>query len=242
MHVMKNNKQPVSICIAYFEGQEFIEKQLISLHNDLNASDQIILVNDSPWIDLSQLRDKFPLLEYYENSSNIGFVASFSKAISLAKNNIIFFCDQDDLWVKGKREKFVLALEKNCLAISSYYNFDCKGNMVIINQPNYSNRLLTLINILLGKYPLMGCAMAINKNYFSSFLKIPNFVRSHDIYFGIVACFIGKIVPIDEPLLLHRLHPNNVSNSSRPFIQKIKSRIWMLRLIIYLTFRRTHVS
>ena len=234
---MNKFDSPVSVCLAYYEGSDFIHQQLNSLIADLRDCDEIVLVNDSPWQSLAGLSNQYPLIRYYENKVNIGYVASFSKAISLASHDIIFLCDQDDIWLEGKREKSVLALSRGCLVVSDYYIFDSSGNSEIVEQPDYSNRFLTLLRIILGRSYFLGCVMSFDRKSFSHFIKIPSFVQSHDIYLAIIACFIGNIVNVPEPLICHRLHFKNVTNPNRSLFLKIKSRLWILKSIFYVFFR-----
>ena len=94
----------ISVCLATYNGEKFITRQLDSLVNQLTESDQIIVVDDGSkdqTVDL--IKEKYgDRVEIHVNDKNVGAIKNFEKAISLAKGDILFLCDQDDIWEDNK--------------------------------------------------------------------------------------------------------------------------------------------
>lgn len=49
----------------------------------------------------------------YRNKENKGYSLNFSNAIDAAKGELIFLCDQDDIWHSDKIEKMSKIMEEN---------------------------------------------------------------------------------------------------------------------------------
>ena len=101
----------ISVCLATYNGEKFITRQLDSLVNQLTESDQIIVVDDGSkdqTVDL--IKEKYgDRVQIHVNDKNVGAIKNFEKAISLAKGDILFLCDQDDIWEDHKVKKVLLA-------------------------------------------------------------------------------------------------------------------------------------
>ena len=81
----------VSVCMATYNGEQFIEQQLVSILSQIDKRDEVILVDDASTDrtlklvkDLADDRIKIVALE-----NNVGHVKAFEIAISSASKEII---------------------------------------------------------------------------------------------------------------------------------------------------------
>jgi glycosyltransferase involved in cell wall biosynthesis len=101
----------VQILLATYNGARFLREQLDSLFNQ-TFQDFTVLIRDDGSTDntvqiIEEYNQKFPnkitLLE--DSFKNVGATQNFGILLENATADYIFFCDQDDIWVKHKIEK-----------------------------------------------------------------------------------------------------------------------------------------
>src|SRR5688572_23511076 len=94
----------VSVCMAVYNGAAFLKTQVESILQQLHAEDELIVVDDASQDDsmriLQELHD--PRLRVHRNERNQGVLATFERALRLARGDIVFLSDQDDVWLAAK--------------------------------------------------------------------------------------------------------------------------------------------
>jgi glycosyltransferase involved in cell wall biosynthesis len=94
----------ISICLATFDGEQFLKKQLDTILVQIDESDEVIVVDDcssdSTVKLIKEIGDK--RIKITLNNKNTGALKAFERAISLAKGDYIFLSDQDDAWFPDK--------------------------------------------------------------------------------------------------------------------------------------------
>lgn len=213
----------ISICLATFNGEQFLKRQLDTILEQIGESDEIIVVDDcssdSTIKLIKEIGDK--RLKITLNSKNSGVVKTFERAISLAIGDYIFLSDQDDVWFHDKiKVTFMkmhelemlygntipllvhtdLAVGNENLKIIS--NSFCKFQRVNPYRGNAINRLLVQNNIT-------GCTVMINKPLRDLALPISGKAIMHDWWIGMVASCFGKIGFVDKPTIIYRQHSHN---------------------------------
>jgi glycosyltransferase involved in cell wall biosynthesis len=85
--------------MAVYNGSSFILPQLLSILSQINADDELIIVDDyseDRSIDIiKEIDDK--RIKIIKNSRNMGVIRSFETAISACVGEYVFLCDQDDV-------------------------------------------------------------------------------------------------------------------------------------------------
>ncbi len=103
----------ISITLATYNGEKFLEQQLDSLLGQTYRNLEIVISDDNSTDRTPEIlrryaqRDKRIVLTV--NQFGRGVIENFTSAIRLAKGDIIFFCDQDDIWYKEKVAQHVAA-------------------------------------------------------------------------------------------------------------------------------------
>lgn len=229
----------ISVCIATYNGENYIEKQLKSILSELSQNDEIIIVDDCS-VDnsvkvIENIKDS--RIRLFHNNTNQGHVKSFSKAIQLSTGDYIFMSDQDDIWIEGRVSLFIEKLQskENLLVTSNFVWIDQSDNLIHIPfsgvlSKNSSTHLINILDIFLGKTNYFGCAMAFNKNIIPIVVPIPEIVESHDLWIALIGNIMKKNIHIDAVTLLKRKHLNNTTTtkSTRTILKKFNSRIIFL--------------
>jgi glycosyltransferase involved in cell wall biosynthesis len=236
----------ISVCMATYNGEEWIKDQLLSILQQLGLNDEIIIVDDKSndkTIDIiTKLNDS--RIKIFISEKNMGPKVAFEKAMYLSKGDIIYLSDQDDIWVNGRMKmmKDALEKEKTCLVSSKFDCFDNNGNRIkkhetILKSEKSDAYLRNIIDIFLGKSNYFGCVMAFTKRLKKIILPIPVFVESHDLWIAMAANILSSNTHIEEITLHRRIHGNNLSLIKRSMYKKIKSRFVFLFSIFFLLKR-----
>lgn len=226
---------PISVCMATYNGEAFISEQVVSILEQLQPTDELIVVDDCSSDGTLEIVRRIgdPRISIYENDHNKREVHSFSRAISLARNDIVFMTDQDDIWVPGRVQLMTQRLigsGANVLC-SNFTWIDAVGAPLDVeidgvSASDSSRHLSNIVDILVGKTNYYGCAMAIRRAFVPIIVPIPRFVESHDLWIALASNLARSNVHIDEPTLLKRQHGRNATSpvSTRALHQKLWSR------------------
>ena len=236
-----------SICLATYNGSEYIEKQLNSIIGQLGENDELIIIDDCSkdnTVDIIEsYNDRRIIL--HKNKSNLRHVKTFEKAIGLAKNELVFLSDQDDIWLDNRLKIFENYFNKNPKVELITSNFFCidENDILIENllrkvgsteSFSYNKNIISILTGSIGYY---GCAMAFRKNLIKTILPIPDYIEAHDLWIAMAANMRKTNLHIDEKTLYHRIHQNNASNLNRKTIKKIQSRVDIFKALIELKRR-----
>ena len=114
---------PVSIAMATYNGAAYLEEQIRSVQAEMLPQDEVVIVDDGSADETPALLADllFPQMHVYRNPKNVGLQASFERALKLTRHDLVFLCDQDDVWLPGKRGAFVEAFleDSRCMVVVS---------------------------------------------------------------------------------------------------------------------------
>lgn len=242
---MKNPK--ISVCMATYNGEKYIKEQIESILKNLNAEDEVIIVDDKS-------KDKtVSIIESYndrrivliKNEKNLGVNKSFEIGINSCKNEYIFLADQDDIWIDGRVNKMIESLMKNQKSIVAgnqefIDSFGKKINYSILDldMNDSEKKMKNIYRIFIGNAYYTGCAMAFKKDIKSKILPFPNYIESHDLWIAKIGILENTIFHLQDKVLKRRIHSSNVSIGNRSLTKKIKSRIIFLISAIEILLKR----
>lgn len=107
-----------SVVIATYNGEEYIEEQLETIKDQTRIVDEVLvfddLSQDGTVLLIKNFIEKYGLSNWnlIVNKVNKGYSRNFYEGICKATGDIIFCCDQDDIWDKRKIENMVTFFEK----------------------------------------------------------------------------------------------------------------------------------
>ena len=103
-------RQPVSVCMATYNGARFVADQLRSILYQLQDDDEVVVSDDGSRDETLAIIRAFAdhRIRILERTGRPrGPVANFGHALAHARYDIIFLSDQDDLWFEHKVETVV---------------------------------------------------------------------------------------------------------------------------------------
>lgn len=237
---------PVSVCIATYNGSKFIQDQLDSILSQLGPEDEVIIVDDCSTDNTVEIIYSYsdPRIKLIKNEVNLGHTKTFSKALSLVNNEIIFFSDQDDIWIDDRVNimKSVF-FDPKVLLVTANSTFINQSGMEIdfpidgVKESTSYNYLSNIFDIFIGKTNYYGCCMAFRKSLLKITFPIPSYVESHDLWFALASNILGRNRHLDFISLKRRIHGANSSVLKRNLSKKIYSRVIFFISIINILFR-----
>lgn len=224
----------VSVALAAYKGEKYIAEQLISILSQLGENDEIIVSDDFPQgktreavLGINDSRIK------YIDGPGKGIVANFENAMNKTTGDIIFLCDQDDVWLDDKVKTVTEAIRQGSdlvLHNASITNADLSDTGETCFGLYHSNKSF-IKNFISNSF--VGCCMAFKREVMTSVLPIPKGVPMHDWYIALAAIKKGfNITLIDKPLMLWRRHDSNVTGGATSLGKKLIFRIKMIGSLI----------
>lgn len=234
----------ISVCIATYNGELYVEDQIKSILVQLSEEDEIVVSDagssDNTLSVIESIGDsRIKIVNYLGEIPNSRYQVfnkmdkirgNFENALSHAKGNIIFLADQDDIWMSNKVTRMLDSLNDASLVIHDCEVFDGKE----IISPSF----MDIYNPTLGKWKtfirpvFMGCCMAFNKEVLKKSLPMPKLHIEHDTFIGLCAYKVGKVKVLKEPLIKYRRHGMNASScaegSNNSLWIKVLRRWYML--------------
>lgn len=234
----------ISVAMAAYNGERFIAAQLASILAQLQARDEVVVVDDASTdrtLDvIASMQDS--RVRVLPNERNAGVFATFERALGAARGDIVFLSDQDDVWLPGKVVDFMARFERDpdvVLVLSDAEVIDEAGLVV---EPSFMAlrggfRGSFAATLVRNRY--LGCTMALRRSLLSTVLPIPRDVPMHDMWFGSLAVLQGRVDYIDKPLVQYRRHGGNVSPARHQSVGQMLR--WRWSLLCNVTRRRRAV-
>ena len=240
----------IDILLATFNPDlSFLRKQLASICNqeyDHSLCTPNILIYD----DASQnQKEVIELIDVYKNSDwnihvaseNVGFVNAYNHHIQLSTSDLIFICDQDDIWDSSKLQNFIseyIKTEQLTYPIVMYSDINCinhKGEIICnshLQQIGYDSSKTNCQFFLKNYVP--GCSIAFNKSAKELYLRTENYIDLHDYLLILIAIIYGSLIEINQVTMSYRFHSNNtLGRISRKKIYIIKDIYYSFRYFFY---------
>lgn len=204
----------VSICIATYNGENYIKEQLDSIIAQISLDDEIIISDDcstDKTISIIKSYNDDRIKIYYNNGVK-GPTYNFENALICSLGKFIMFSDQDDIWEPNKISVILNLLESFDLILHDASLIDYKGKL--LNQSYFSlnnSKKGIFKNIVKNSY--LGCCMAFRRDVLVKATPFPSNLIAHDIWIGIIAELHHNVKHSNASLIKYRKHSNNVTNS-----------------------------
>jgi len=224
----------ISVCIASYNGEKYIKEQLSSILEELSQYDEIVISDDGSVDDTLAIIHSFndSRIRLIENSNRQGIVSNFENALKNARGEYIFLSDQDDVWIAGKIEKFMLQFQKGYRLILS--------DAIVVNETleEIHDSYFSIVesrsgfrrNMIRNSY--LGCCMAFHRDVLLVALPFPSGIIMHDIWIGLVGEIVSNPIFIEDKLIQYRRHGLNSSpsaeKSDNSLYFKLKYRCFLL--------------
>lgn len=248
MDPQPNVNPRVSVCMAAYNGALHIEEQIRSILPELGQADEVIVVDDHSTDDTVEVVRGIgdPRIRLIPAETNAGYVRTFERALSTARGEFVFLSDQDDVWLPGRVEEMISALDGKDVVVSNCQHFDGPlgtFHELRLRAEDSSRSVRNIIGIIVGYRLHWGCAMAVRKRILDQVLPFPqHMTESHDQWIAMVGNVNRSIIYIEKDTILHRLHGENLTPKGIRSISKIvRARAAFIRNLV-VAIRRANNS
>lgn len=224
-----------TVAMATFNGYRYLEAQLRSILGQLGPSDEVVIVDDASTDDtrslIASLAD--PRVRLIAQAANAGVRASFERALRAARGEVVFLADQDDVWLPGKLDALVVAMQSGAiLALSDACVIDSEGREIERSFQARRGGFHGSFAATLIKNRYLGCSMAFRRELLEDILPIPPSVPMHDMWIGALASLRGRVAYVDRPLMQYRRHGGNLSPARRADLGQMLAWRWQLLSLV----------
>lgn len=232
----------ISVAMATYQGEKFLEAQLTSIWECLEPGDEIVVSDDgstdSTLSILAAYIERGCPISIFANRKKAGnsITNNFVNAISHCRNPIVVFCDQDDVWQPNR-----LAVVRDL-----HSTYDCvvvDGNIVTDDQFT-AERIFqqrppsTSLMRNFYKLSVLGCQLSFRRSILLTRINVPKDRHiTHDWWFYMNALLKGRVLVSHESVFGYRRHGGNASNgigrSDNPIMLRLLIRLKMLRYLVF---------
>lgn len=217
-----------SVVLSTYNGEKYILEQLESIHIQNVAIDEVLIFDDCSTDKTAEIcqefinNNKLTSWKLIKNEVNKGFVRNFTDGLYQTNGDIIFLCDQDDIWCKNKVSRTLEVFKQNNILslTSTFLRFNEKG--ICCQHVKHPYRKPNdLKKISLHEYCLfngfLGMATAINRDLINryNFQELYYHFDSHDIMINYAAVIANGLFHLDEALVYRRNYMGSTSNKNK---------------------------
>lgn len=226
----------VSVCMAAYNGAAHITEQIDSILPQLGPADELVIVDDASTDDtvkvVSRIADD--RIRLISSSDNRGYVRNFEAALTQSRGEYVFLADQDDVWLPGRVEAMIAALQDADVVASNFGFFGHQPRRIEsirLRAADSSRRWANLFALWIGYRPYFGCAMAFRRPARDLILPFPDFLdETHDQWIALVGNLAGRMAHLEQDTLVRRLHENNTTPKQWRSLRLIlKARFMLVR-------------
>ena len=220
----------ISVALAAYNGEKYITEQLNSILRQLGPEDEIIISDDGSSDRTHELIAGFcsAQIKVFQNPGK-GVISNIENAIRNTSGDIIFLCDQDDVWLPDK-----VSIIKKRFSESRAHLVVSDAYIVNENLEVLEDSFFKLMNSGSGffknfvKNTFIGCCIAFKKELKDIVLPFPQNIPMHDSWIGLLAELKGEVLFIPEKLIYYRRHGDNATVLKRDSLKQ--SLIWRRNL------------
>ena len=235
----------ISVALATFNGERFVEKQLKSILHQTLPVDEVVICDDRSTDNTVEICRRFiedngldNAGHIFQNENNIGFCLNFYEAIERCHGDYIFICDQDDEWLPEKVKIMVdtMKFHPEIMVLSSRYDVINENSEIIkssgvtyLSDKNDGSLEYLTADSFIGCSYVRGFSLCISSEIKPYIKKIDlKSLLAHDWLLCMLGCCYGKTAILNKRLVHYRYHLDNVSLSAmnkKNRVRDIKKRI-----------------
>ncbi|WP_439518913.1 glycosyltransferase [Hydrogenophaga sp.] len=229
----------ISIAIATFNGEKYIEALLASLAQQTRLPDEVVVSDDNSTDSTVEKIEHFATAVPFKvtilrSQVRQGVIVNFYKAFQACESDYIAYCDQDDVWDAHKLERCLHALRSNDAALVIHKSVVVDSDLVPLGRilPEVHGTHTIAFPAAPHQIHGFGHQMVFKKTVFAVMAQLyehstatqETLCQNFDELIPTVSGMLGPIVFLDEPLVLFRRHAQATSpagkNMSRPTLQE----------------------
>jgi glycosyltransferase involved in cell wall biosynthesis len=231
----------VSVALCTFRGEHYLAVQLDSILAQTRLPQELVVFDDdSPdgtWALLESFAPRIRAagirLVMHRNTANVGYIVNFERALRATTGEIVFLCDQDDLWHPTKVERFAAEFERRpdlLMLHSDARLVDDQGASMdcglfeafeVTREELDAVHAGDMFEVLLRRNIVTGATMAVRRSVFAGEFIVPE-GWIHDEWLAMIATSMGRVDCLEVATIDYRQHGNNqIGARRRGFVERL---------------------
>jgi cellulose synthase/poly-beta-1,6-N-acetylglucosamine synthase-like glycosyltransferase len=215
----------ISVALCTYNGSRFLAEQLASIAAQTRPVDEVVVCDDRSGDDtVAQIQHwasgvPFPV-RIEVNETNLGSTKNFEKALSLCRGEVLFCCDQDDIWRADKVAVLTAYLDAHPAKEAVF-----SDGLIIddASRPTGSTLFQQIeftparqaewragrgYETLFGSYVVTGATLALRRRVLPRLMPFPQAYAEliHDGWIALVLSLTDAIGFVEVPLISYRQH------------------------------------
>lgn len=241
-----------SVIIATYNGSKFIEEQLDSILAQSVQPDEVVITDDGSRDNTKEIVQRYidehglnGAWHFYANEKNKGYAKNFLDGAMLTTGDIVFFCDQDDIWTPNRIKKMSEVMAENskinllCSNLEPFYYEEdtCKWSEKDLEVMKTDNSLekceLTPAYFHLQR---SGCTMCIRKTFLEEIMPYWTANWPHDDFVWKMAVVSSSCAILHFISMKRRMHSNNAT------VIRVRTRQWRINQLHEYQMQYVHLN
>jgi glycosyltransferase involved in cell wall biosynthesis len=217
-----------SVVLCTYNGEKYLSDQLDSIFQQTRLPDELVLSDDGSTDRTCHLLEMcLPratslgiAVTLQCHDTNRGYIENFSAALRRATGDVVFLCDQDDVWSPEKIARMTACFEEDAvltllftdarLVDAHLADLGCSlfEALQLTEEEKSMVRHNEAFGVLLRRSMVTGATAAFRRELIDEALPVePGWI--HDEWLAIMASRVGKVGYLDAPLIDYRQHGDN---------------------------------
>lgn len=222
-----------AIVLCTYQGARFLSEQLASLEGQTRLPDHIYLYDDGSRDGTTTVLKQFAArsrcpVTILPFTGHRGVNGGMMALLQATEEDLVLFCDQDDIWAPHKLETFLACAARMPLWHKRPCVIHCEARLMAADGHLLPQTMSDCLGprtrppeafSLLGHNTVQGCTCGVNAVMREWNRTVPLVCLNHcyyDQWFALCAAFLGEIRFLPETLVYYRQHENNSVGAEKP--------------------------
>lgn len=228
----------ISVVMSTYNGSKYLKEQLDSLRRQTKKIDQVLIIDDASKDDTVKIAQEY--IERYQltgwqinvNHENKGWRRNFMEGMWASDGDLVFPCDQDDIWREDKVEimsKIMKTHSKIDLLSSNYLEFFQNGKDRIGPWENDGQLMRVPLpnSFMLVKSP--GCTYCVRRRLLALSKKYWKPAYPHDALLWRLGIFRRGLYAIQDDLIRWRKHRSSAFAKESRDLKSVEAKKQWIR-------------
>jgi glycosyltransferase involved in cell wall biosynthesis len=205
----------ISIAMATYNGERFLAEQLDSLAAQTLLPDELVIGDDGSSDGTEAIvrtfaaKAPFPV-SFSRNPKRLGFSQNFAQVLSRCTGELLFICDQDDIWDADKIARVVARFSEHADAVAVIHDERIlhQGTGITASGTVHQN----VKRLKFDQFDIVsGNCTALRRAYLTLLTPFPRSVN-YDYWIGWSAEILNARLVVPDVLQTYRRHEANITN------------------------------
>lgn len=230
------------VALCTYNGEKYLEEQLASILSQTKQPDEIVICDDCSTDDTWNILNRFKLstsvpVKLMRNAKQQGVTRNFELAVRSLQTDLIFLCDQDDVWFPNKISTIYsvfLDSPNTQMVFTNAVLVDANGKdlgatlfgeLELSREESQAIAQGKAFEVLCRRNVITGATAAFRRSLISIAMPFSD-TCLHDEWLGLIASTLGGVRQLTDSTIKYRQHGKNVVGVRKLSKLEILKELW----------------